>query len=77
MIARPVKIRENQTVRGKHNNISNRNKYNFAPCDPNSPSPASLGDLTNLKKQDYDLKSHVMKIIVTFKENTNNSLKQI
>ena len=44
---------------------------------PNSPITASHKYPNTLEKKDTDLKFHLMKIIETFKEDINNSLKEI
>ena len=44
---------------------------------PNSPITASHKYPNTLEKKDTDLKFHLMKIIENFKEDINNSLKEI
>ena len=64
-------------TRDKHKNINNRTQYNPASSEPNFPTTASPGYPNTPKKQDSDLKSHLMKMIEAFKEDINNSLKEI
>ena len=54
---------------GKYKNISNRNQGY-------SPTIASPGYIMTLEKQNSDLKSFLMIVIVDFKKNINNSLKE-
>jgi hypothetical protein len=44
---------------------------------PSSPTTASPGYPNTPRKQDSDLKSHLKKMIEDFKDNINNSLKEI
>jgi hypothetical protein len=64
-------------VRGKHKTISNRNQYTRASSNPSSPTTASPEYTNTLENQEADLKSYLMKIIESFKEDINNSLKEI
>ena len=64
-------------TRDKHKNINNRTQYNPASSEPNFPTTASPGYSNTPKKQDSDLKSHLMNLIEAFKEYINNSLKEI
>jgi hypothetical protein len=64
-------------IRGKHKNISNRNQCNLALSEPSAPTRASPRYPNTLKIHDADLKSHFKKIIETFNEDMNNSLKEI
>jgi hypothetical protein len=43
-------------VRGKHNNLSNRNQGYLALSEPNSPTTASPTYRNTLEKQESDLK---------------------
>jgi hypothetical protein len=47
------------------------------PSEPCSPSTTSHGQPNTSEKHDADVKSHLMKIIETFKEDLNNFLKEI
>ena len=49
----------------------------MVPSEPSSPTIANPGYFNTLEKQDSDLKSHLMKMIEAFKEDINNSLKDI
>ena len=49
----------------------------MVPSEPSSSTIASPGYLSTLEKLDYDLKSHLMKMIEAFKEDINNSLRDI
>ena len=53
----PTKARDNQMVKGKHRNVTNRNQGNMAASEPNSPTSASPGYPNTPEKQDLDLKS--------------------
>jgi hypothetical protein len=64
-------------VRGKHKIISNRSQCTLTSSAPNSPITASHKYPNTLEKKDTDLKFHLMKIIENFKEDINNSLKEI
>jgi hypothetical protein len=65
---RSVNTRNNQMVRGKHKTISNKSQYTLAPSKPSSPTTASSGYTKTLENQEADLKSYLMKIIESFKE---------
>jgi hypothetical protein len=58
-------------VRGKLKNISNRNQCHLATSEPSSPTSVSPEYPNTPKKQDSDLKFHLMK------KDINNSLKEI
>ena len=62
---------------GKHKNRSNRNQDYLASSEPNSPTIASPGYTITPEKQDMDLKSLIMMMIKDFKNEINNSLKEI
>jgi hypothetical protein len=64
-------------VIGKHKNIRNKTLFYLAPSKPSSPSTASPGYPNIPKKQDFDLRTHLMKMIKDFKKNINNSFKEI
>jgi hypothetical protein len=64
-------------VRGKHKNICNRNQCFLAISKSSSPNTASSGYYNTLEKQDSDLKFHLMKMIENFKENIDNSIKEV
>ena len=49
----------------------------MVPSEPSSPTTASPGNPNTPEKQDSDLKSDLMKVIEAFKEDINNSLKEI
>jgi hypothetical protein len=75
--ARVSSTRDNQMVRGKCKNISNRNQGYLASSKPSSPITASPAYPKISEKQHSDLKSHLVKIIKTFKEDINNTFKEI
>jgi hypothetical protein len=54
--AGPANTRDNQVVRGKGKNISNRNQGFLASLETHSPTTVSPCTTTHQKKQDYDLK---------------------
>jgi predicted RNase H-like nuclease (RuvC/YqgF family) len=64
-------------VRGKGKKISNRNQGYLASSEPSSPITESPRYSNMPEKQDSDLKSHLMTMIEDFKEDINNSLKEI
>jgi hypothetical protein len=49
-----------------------RSQYTLASSEHSSPTTASPGYINTPKNQDADLKSHLMKIIESFKEDINN-----
>ena len=57
-------------ARGKHKTISNRSQYTLAPQQ-------ALDTPTHLKNQEADLKSYLVKIIESFKDDINKSLKEV
>jgi predicted nucleic acid-binding Zn-ribbon protein len=59
-----------------HNNKSNRSQYMWALSESSSPTTASL-EYNTPKNHEADLKSSLIKIIEYFKEDINNSLKEI
>jgi hypothetical protein len=75
--ARPDNSRDNQMVRGKGKNISNRNQGYMASSEPSSPTTVNPGYPNTHKKQDSDLKSHLTMMIEEFKKDIKNSLKEI
>ena len=61
-------------VKGKHKTISNRSQNTSEPSSPTTASPEHTNTPENQKA---DLKSYLMKIIVSFKEDINDPLKEI
>jgi hypothetical protein len=57
-------------AKGKSKTISNRSQYKWTSSEPSFPTTA------NPENQKADLKSYLMKIIESFKEDINNSLKK-
>jgi hypothetical protein len=75
---RPANTIENQMVKGKHKNINNRNQDYLASSESSSPTTVNPGYPNTSEKQDSDLKSHLMIIMIEeFKKDINNSLKEI
>ena len=64
-------------VKGKHKNLTNRNKEHWASSGPSTPTTTSPGYPNTPKKQDVDLKSYLMMLVEEFKKGINNSLKEI
>ena len=64
-------------MRGKYNNLSNRNQGYLASSESNSPTTATPGYPYTLEQQDLDLKLHLMVMIENFKKNINNSHREI
>jgi hypothetical protein len=73
--ARPANTRDNQLVRGKSKNISNRNQGYLASSEPSSPTTVSPRYHNTPEKQDSDLKSHLMIMTENIKD-ISNSLKE-
>jgi hypothetical protein len=69
--------RDYQMVKGKCKNVINRNQDHSLSSEPSTPTSASLGYLNTPKKQDTDLKSHLMMLVEDIKKGFNNSLKEI
>ena len=63
-------------AKGKCKTISNRSQYMWASSEPTSPTTA-IPEYNTPKTQEADLKSYLMKIIESFKEDIKNSLKEI
>ena len=76
-IPRTVNTRDNQMARGKHKTINNRSQYTLASSEPSSSTTASPRYPNTSENHDADLKFYLMKIIESFKEDINNSLKEI
>jgi hypothetical protein len=62
---------------GKLKNRSNRNQGYLASSEPNSPTIASPRYIITLEKQDIDPKSLLMMMMVDYKKDLNNYLKEI
>ena len=64
---------------GKHKKRSNRNQCYIASSEPHCPTIAIPGYTTTPEKQDMDLKSPLMMMMVEegYKKEINNSLKGI
>ena len=76
-VTQTSKHRGNEMVRGKHKTISNRSQYMWALSEPRSPATASPEFTNTPGNQQADIKCFLMKIIKSFKEDINNSLKEI
>jgi hypothetical protein len=63
-------------VKGKRKNISNRSQDTWASPEPISPTTASPEYTNTPENQESVLKSYLMKIIESFEEDINNSLKK-
>lgn len=64
-------------VKGKTKTISKRNLNMWASSVPSSSTTVSPKYTNRPENQDSVLKSYLMKIIESFKEDNNNSLKEI
>ena len=64
-------------ARGKLKTIRDRSQYMWASSEPSSPTTASPEYTNTPENQEADLKSYLIKIIESFKEDINNSLKEI
>ena len=73
----PGSTRNNQMVRSKHKNVSNRNQVYLASLEPSSPIKASSRYPVTPEMEDSDFKSLFMMMIEGFKKDINNSLKEM
>jgi hypothetical protein len=64
-------------AKGKHKTISNRSKNMWASSKPSSPTTASPEYTNTPENQESVRKTYLMKIVKSFKEDINNSLKEI
>jgi hypothetical protein len=64
-------------LKGKCKNLTNRNQDHWTSSEPNTPITVSARYPNTHKKQDSDLKSHLMMLVEDFKKGINNSLKEI
>ena len=60
--------------KGKHKTISNRSQNTWTSPEPSSPTTTSPEYTNTLENQESVLKSYLMKIIESFKEDINNAL---
>jgi hypothetical protein len=74
--ARSSNTRDYQTVKGKRENITNRNQDHWAPSELSTATTASPEYANTPKKQDSDLKSYLMMVAEDFRSYFNNSLKE-
>jgi chromosome segregation ATPase len=63
--------------KGKHKTISNRSQNTWTSPEPSSPTTTSPEYTNTLENQESVLKSYLMKIIESFKEDINYSWKEI
>lgn len=63
--------------KGKHNSKINRTQFTMASSQPSTPTITSPEYPKIPEEQDYDPKSLLMEMIEVFKEDLNNSLKEI
>jgi hypothetical protein len=70
-------LQNDQMVKGKHQNLTNRNKDHSPSSEPSTPTSASPGYPNTPEKQDSDVKSYLMMLVEDFKTGINNSLKEI
>jgi hypothetical protein len=64
-------------VKGKHQNLTNRNQDHSPSSERNTPTPPSPGHLNTPKQLDRDLKAYLMMMVEDIKKDFNNSLKEI
>jgi hypothetical protein len=69
--------RDYQMVKGKHKYLTSRNQDHSPSSEPSTPTSVSPGYPNTPENQDSDLKSYFMMLIEDFKEDINNSLKEI
>ena len=74
---RPTNKRNNQMVKGKHKNPTNRNHGYLATSEGSSLTTASPRDADIPEKQELDLKAYFVMLIEDFQKDINNSLKEI
>ena len=72
---RSAKTRDDQMVGGKHMTVNNRSQYVWVSSEPSSPTTASPEYTNTPENQEANQKSYLMKILESFKEKINNSLK--
>jgi hypothetical protein len=75
--ARTSNTRDYQMVKGKHENLTNRNQDNLASSKPCTPTSERPGYPNTPKKQDSDLKSYLMMLVEDFMKDIKNSLKDL
>jgi hypothetical protein len=66
-----------QMTKDKHKTICNRRQNAWVSSEHSFPTIANPEYTNTPENQDSFLKSYLMKIIKSFKEDTNNSLKEI
>jgi hypothetical protein len=64
-------------MKGKHKTKGNRSQNTWASSERSSPIKTSPEYTNTPENQESALKSYLMKIIESFKEDINNSLKEI
>jgi septal ring factor EnvC (AmiA/AmiB activator) len=64
-------------VKGKCNNLTNRNQDHSPSSEPSTPTSASPGHPKTPKKLDPDLKAYLMMMVEDIKKDFNNLLKEI
>jgi hypothetical protein len=64
-------------TKGKHKNLTKRNKDHSPSLEPSISTSASHGHPNIPEKQDSDLKSYLMTLVKDFKKGINKSLKEI
>jgi hypothetical protein len=74
---RSTNKRDIQMAKDKHKTISKRSQDTWASSEPSSPTTESSEYANTPENQEADIKSYIMEIIESFKEDINNSLKEI
>ena len=64
-------------AQSKHKNHTNRNQDHSPSSEHSTPNSASPGYPNTPEKQNSDLKSYLMMLVVDIKKGFNNSLKEI
>jgi chromosome segregation ATPase len=64
-------------VKGKCNNLTNRNQDHTSSPEPSTPTSPNPGHLNTPEKLDLDLKAYLMMMVEDNKKDFNNSLKEI
>jgi hypothetical protein len=64
-------------AKGQHKNTINKSQGSKAPTEPSYPITASPGYFNTTEAQENDLKSNLVKMIESFEDEMNKSLKEI
>jgi hypothetical protein len=62
-------------VKGKHNNLTNRNQDHSPSSEPSTPTSPNPGHPNTPEKLDPDLKAYLMMMVEDIKKDFNNTLR--